>query len=58
MESFCWRIEQGLVREGGFALVTGDQGTGKRVVLRMVAERLGQLRGLTVGAITRFSNKS
>jgi len=55
VESFCWRVEQGLIREGGFALITGDTGTGKSVVLRMLAERLGQLRDLTVGAIAHPS---
>ena len=55
VESFCWRVEQGLTREGGFALITGDPGTGKSVVLRMLAERLGQLRDLTVGAIAHPS---
>ena len=55
VESFCWRVEQGLIREGGFALITGDPGTGKSVVLRLLAERLGQLRDLTVGAIAHPS---
>jgi type II secretory pathway predicted ATPase ExeA len=55
IESFFWRVEQGLIREGGFALITGDPGTGKSVVLRMLAERLGQLRDLTVGAIVHPS---
>jgi len=55
VESFCWRVEQGLIREGGFALITGDPGTGKSVVLRMLAERLVQLRDLTVGAIAHPS---
>lgn len=54
-ESFCWRVEQGLIREGGFALITGDTGTGKSVVLRILAERLSQLRDLTVGAIAHPS---
>ena len=44
VQSFCWRIEQALVREGGFALITGDPGTGKSVVLRILAERLEALR--------------
>ena len=39
----------------GFTLITGDPGTGKSVVLRMLAERLGQLRDLTVGAIAHPS---
>lgn len=51
IESFCWRIEQSLVREGGFALITGDPGTGKSVALRLLAERLGSLRDVTVGAL-------
>ena len=55
MESFCWRIEQGLIREGGFALITGDPGTGKSVVLRLLSDRLEQLRDLTVGAIAHPS---
>ena len=55
MESFCWRVEQGLIREGGFALITGDPGTGKSVALRLLSDRLGQLRDLTVGAIAHPS---
>jgi len=52
VESFCWRIENAHVREGGFALITGDPGTGKSVALRVLAERLGRLRDVTVGALT------
>ena len=52
IEAFCWRIEQSLVREGGFALITGEPGTGKSVVLRLLAERLAHVRDLTVGALT------
>ena len=39
IESFAWRVEQ-LVQEGGFALISGESGTGKSVALRIVAERL------------------
>ena len=56
VESFCWRVEQGLIREGGFAMITGDPGTGKSVVLRLLAERLGQLRDLNVGVISHPSS--
>ena len=51
VENFCWRIEQGHVREGGFALITGDPGTGKSVALRILAERLERLGEVTVGAL-------
>ena len=52
VDAFCWRIEQGHVREGGFALITGEPGTGKSVVPRLLAERLARVRDLTVGALT------
>lgn len=52
LELFCSRIEQSLIREGGFALITGDPGAGKSVALRLLADRLGRLPDLTVGALT------
>ena len=51
IENFCWRIENAHVREGGFALVQGEPGTGKSIVLRLLAERLGHLPDIAVGAI-------
>lgn len=51
LEHFCWRIEHGLIGEGGFAMIHGDPGTGKSVALRLLAERLARLPDLTVGAI-------
>ncbi|NEV65483.1 AAA family ATPase, partial [Thiorhodococcus minor] len=51
VEQFLWRIEQAQIREGGFAMVHGEPGSGKSVVLRLLAERLAQLPDLTVGAI-------
>jgi general secretion pathway protein A len=52
IESFCWRIEQ-QVGEGGFALAIGEPGTGKSVALRILAERLGGLRDVAVGVLSR-----
>ena len=52
IENFCWRIEQ-QVGEGGFALASGDPGTGKSAALRLLCERLSQLRDITVGVLTR-----
>ena len=51
IESFCWRIEQAHLREGGFALIHGDPGSGKSVVMRLLAERLSRLADLSVGVI-------
>ena len=51
LESFCWRIEHAQIREGGFAMIHGDPGTGKSVALRLLADRLARLADVTVGAI-------
>jgi type II secretory pathway predicted ATPase ExeA len=52
LESFGWRVEH-LAREGGFALITGEPGTGKSVALRLLSERLSRLRDVKVGVLTR-----
>jgi general secretion pathway protein A len=52
IQSFCWRIEQ-QIGEGGFALAIGDPGTGKSAALRILVERLGNLRDVVVGVLTR-----
>ena len=56
IEQFYWRIEQALLREGGFAMITGDPGSGKSVVLRLLAERLSKLQDIHVGAIVHPSS--
>lgn len=57
LEQFCWRIEQSLIREGGFALVSGEPGTGKSVALRALAERLKQVRDIQVGVIQHSTGR-
>jgi len=52
VEHFTWRVEQ-LSHEGGFALLTGEPGTGKSVTLRLVVKRLSLMRDLQVGVLTR-----
>jgi type II secretory pathway predicted ATPase ExeA len=52
IESFCWRIEQ-QIGEGGFALVLGEPGSGKSAALRILSERLDQVRDLSVGVLSR-----
>lgn len=52
LDHFCWRIEN-LSREGGFALITGEPGTGKSVALRLVAHHLETLPDLAPAVLTR-----
>jgi len=52
VELFCSRLEY-QVREGGFALITGEPGTGKSVALRLLAHRLAQIPEQSVGVLTR-----
>ena len=52
LESFCWRIENALLREGGFALIHGEPGSGKSVALRVIAQRLARLPDVQLGTIS------
>ena len=49
---FCSRLQH-QVRDGGFALISGDPGGGKSISLRLAAHRLGELPDVTVGVISR-----
>lgn len=57
LENFCWRIENILLREGGFAMVSGEPGTGKSMALRLLAERLKNIRDAQIGIIVHPSAK-
>jgi general secretion pathway protein A len=57
LESFLWRIENNLIRDGGFALVSGSPGTGKSVALRLLAEKLSHMRDVRVGILTHPSGR-
>jgi type II secretory pathway predicted ATPase ExeA len=50
VEHCAFRLEA-KVRDGGFALISGAPGLGKSVALRILAERLGALRDVTVAAL-------
>jgi general secretion pathway protein A len=53
VESFFWKVHQTLLREGGFALIVGEPGTGKSVTLRLLSQRLAREPELLVGALSR-----
>jgi general secretion pathway protein A len=55
LENFCWRIEHHLIKDGGFALLSGDPGTGKSVTLRLLAEKLSHIRDVQIGILTHAS---
>ena len=57
LENFFWRIENNLIRDGGFALISGDPGTVKSVALRLLASKLLQVRDAQVVVITHPSAK-
>ena len=52
LDHFRWRMEH-QVREGGFALITGDPGTGKSVALRLLAHHLATLPDVQIGVVMR-----
>jgi general secretion pathway protein A len=57
IENFVWRVEQ-LVLEGGFAMISGESGTGKSVTLRVVAKRLARVRDVVVGVLERPQSRT
>lgn len=43
IENFLWRIENALMREGGFAMISGLPGQGKSAVMRLLEKRLSRM---------------
>jgi general secretion pathway protein A len=50
VDSYLRRVELGIA-DGGFAMLTGDPGTGKSVALRLLTERLRALPDVLVGSL-------
>jgi len=51
-DQFCYRVET-MVLDGGFALVTGENGLGKSTCLRALHDHLSKIPEITVGDIIR-----
>ena len=56
-EHFCWRVEQ-QIRNGGFALITGESGTGKSITLRLLARHLQTMPDVVAGVLTRPQSRT
>jgi general secretion pathway protein A len=56
LQEFFFRVET-LVLDGGFAMISGDNGTGKSKVLQMLAGHLSQIGDVIVGVMERPQNK-
>jgi type II secretory pathway predicted ATPase ExeA len=50
VDAFLRRVEMGIT-DGGFVMLTGDPGTGKSAILRLMHKRLSALPDVLVGAI-------
>lgn len=50
VDAFLRRVELGIA-DGGYVMITGDPGTGKSAVLRLLAKRLEAVRDVMVGII-------
>jgi general secretion pathway protein A len=52
LDAFVYRLEN-LVKDGGFALISGEPGLGKSKLLQLMAGRLNRLEGVVVGVMER-----
>lgn len=50
VDAFLRRVQLGIA-DGGYIMISGDPGTGKSVVLRLLTQRLQSLRDVMVGTI-------
>ena len=57
VDDFFWRIENHMLRHGGFGLIEGEPGSGKSVVMRQLARRLADRDDIVVAALTHSSSR-
>ena len=53
--SFRWQVENHLLAHGGFAMVSGEPGTGKSAALRIVGEALSRRADLKTASLSHAS---
>lgn len=56
VESFIWRVEHSLVRDGGYAWIRGESGNGKSTAQRVVEDRVRRMADVVVGSLQRPSS--
>lgn len=56
VEAYLWRVENSLIREGGFTQITGLPGSGKSAILRLIDDRVRRVPDIVVGTLTRTSS--
>jgi type II secretory pathway predicted ATPase ExeA len=49
---FFWRVEN-LIMDGGFAMINGESGLGKSIMMRALADRISRIRDIQVREISR-----
>ena len=54
VDAFLRRVELGIA-DGGYIMISGDPGTGKSVVLRLLTQRLRALRDVMVASVPPLS---
>lgn len=52
MDRFAWQVEN-ILPAGGFAMITGEPGTGKSAAMRILNHRLAKLPEVSVGVLQR-----
>ena len=57
IENFCWRVEQTLVREGGFALISGELTLPQLEPWRgYIYDRRKQIKGVKKVSVGKLKN--
>jgi type II secretory pathway predicted ATPase ExeA len=53
LANFFWRVSNALLREGGFAMILGESGSGKSKALQLLVEHLSNQEEIVFGVLSR-----